>query len=347
MGNTVTDNGVAFSNTGAVAVSSGTLALDDPGGTDSGSFTVAANATLAFGETAATLSSSSSVSGDGAVVFNNNGTTTINGGYNMSTADTVVYATADNGSTNLFGTMDLTTDQFTQISTTTPLFGSLTAGPGGTLYGGEGNLNFNLDTISPSGALSQYGTVAAPSNSLGFLGLASAGAAGFFAVYQSGAIPGPFPATLDHISADGSSSSVVQTWGALVSFSSGNLAFGPDGNLYFNTENIFGSPILFAVNTTTGDTTAVGSGLGSAAPLALATCGTTLYGIDTFAATNPAIYTIDTTTGVATAIGTVSGLPAGYTLDTMAPGPPANSTLVQSNAVVNFDGTVTGLSFVL
>ena len=84
---TVTDNGVAFTSTGTVAVSSGTLALDDPGGTDSGSFTVALNATLAFGETATTLSPQSSVSGDGNVVFDNNGTTTIDGGYSIGSLD--------------------------------------------------------------------------------------------------------------------------------------------------------------------------------------------------------------------------------------------------------------------
>ena len=65
-------------------------------------------------------------------------------------ADTVVYATADNGVTNLFGTIDLTTGLFTQISTTTPLFCSLTAGIGGMIYGGDGNAPLNLYTISPS-----------------------------------------------------------------------------------------------------------------------------------------------------------------------------------------------------
>lgn len=68
-------------------------------------------------------------------------------------ADTVVYATADNGVTNLFGTIDLTTGLFTQISTTTPLFCSLTAGIGGMIYGGDGNAPLNLYTISPSGAV--------------------------------------------------------------------------------------------------------------------------------------------------------------------------------------------------
>jgi hypothetical protein len=118
-------------------------------------------------------------------------------------ADNVVYATADSGTANLFGTMDLTTGQFTQIATTTPLFGSITVGAGGTLYGGEGNLNFNLDSISPSGVTSQFGSATAPSTSLGFTGLASAGAAGFYAVYQTNSLPGPFSSTLEHIAADG------------------------------------------------------------------------------------------------------------------------------------------------
>ena len=44
---------------------------------------------------------------------------------------------------------------------------------------------------------------------------------------------------------------------------------------------------LYAVNTTTGVATAVGSGLNSGDPLALVYNGDTLYGIDTFARTQP------------------------------------------------------------
>jgi hypothetical protein len=251
-------------------------------------------------------------------------------------ADSVEYATADNGTTNLFGTIDLTTGQFTQISTTAPLFGSLTVGSGGTIYGGEGNLNYNLATISPSGVPSQFGTVTAPSNSYGFTGLASAGAAGFYAINQVGSLPGPFSATLEHISADGNSSSVVGTLStSFWSFNSGNLAFGPNGNLYFN---VWPTPsevaTLYQVNTTTGAATAVGSGLGTTDPLALATVGSTLYGIDTFIPSTPSIFTINTTTGVATEIGTVSGLPTGYTLDTLASVPePATITLLGTGAL--------------
>jgi hypothetical protein len=251
-------------------------------------------------------------------------------------AGNVVYATADNGTTFLFGTMDLTTGQFTQVATTTPLFGSITGGAGGTLYGGEGNLNFNLDTISPSGMTTRFGSVTAPSNSFGFTGLASAGVAGFYAIYQTGSLPGPFSATLEHISADGNSSSVVGTLSSSFwSFNSGNLAFGPNGKLYFN---VWPTPsdvaTLYEVNTTTGAATAVGSGLGTTDPLALVSVGSTLYGIDTFVPSTPSIFTIRTTTGVATAIGTVSGLPTGYTLDTMASVPePATITLLGTGAL--------------
>ena len=245
-------------------------------------------------------------------------------------ADNVVYATADNGTTNLFGTMDLTTGQFTQISTTTPLFGSMTVGAGGTLYGGEGNLNFNLATISPSGVPSQFGTVTAPSNSFGFTGLASAGAAGFFAIYQTGSLPGPFSATLEHISADGNSSSVVGTLStSFWSFNSGNLAFGPNGKLYFD---VWPTPsnvaTLYEVNTTTGAATAVGSGLGIDRPSGAGLCRDQRSMASTPSSPpTPSIFTINTTTGVATEIGTVSGLPTGYTLDTMAGSVPEPATI--------------------
>ena len=257
-----------------------------------------------------------------------------------ASADSVVYATADNGTTNLLGTMDLTTGEFTQIATTTPLFGSLTGSPGGTLYGGAANLDRNLFTIGSSGATSQFGTVTAPTNmpSLinGFLGLASAGAAGFFADNSTGLNPAPLSYTLEHISADGTSSTVVGIMGSSFgSFNSGNLAFGPNGTLYLNAWTTSDVTTLYSVNTTTGVATAIGSGLGSPDPLALVSSGTTLYGIDTFETTNRGIYTIDTTTGAATQIGTVSGLADGYTLDTLASVPePSTIALLGTGAFV-------------
>jgi PEP-CTERM motif len=232
--------------------------------------------------------------------------------------DNVVYATADNGTTNLFGTMDLTTGQFTQISTTTPLIVALTAGTDGTLQGGSANLNLNLYTITPSGATAQLGTVTAPGTSFGFLGLASLGGAGFLADHVTELAPGQFSAVLDRIPADGSSSSVIGTLGTFGSFNSGNLTFGPAERLYFDAWNASNVATLYTVNLDTGLATAIGSGLGSANPLTLISDGTTLYGIDTFATSNRGIYFIDSATGVANEIGTVSGLPTGYTFDTMA-----------------------------
>ncbi len=351
-GNTVTDNGVAFTNAGTVAVSSGTLALLDPGGTDSGSFTVALNATLDFGEKATTLSSQSSVSGAGTVNFGNNGTTTIYGGYNLHSVPPVVYATAHSpeSAAYLFGTLDLATGQFTQISTTNELMNSLTDGLGGLYAGGNDG---NLYTISPSGATSEYATVTVPSNqtTASLVGLAAEaeGGAGFFtdsvtANYGDGTLT----ATLDHISADGKSQSVIGIMGEKFgNANTGNLAFGPDEKLYFDSENVSGIPSLYVVNRATGVATGIGHGLNTANPLTLVSNGSVLYGIDTYAATNPAIYAIDTTTGVATEIGTVSGLGDGYSIDTMAPPPapitPTSTTTVQNDAVVNFDGTLTSL----
>src|SRR5262249_46455229 len=78
-GETATD-AVSFTNTntGTVNVSSGTLTLADPGGMDSGPFTVAQGGTLDLDETAGTFTSTSSISGAGAVVISG-GTITIPG----------------------------------------------------------------------------------------------------------------------------------------------------------------------------------------------------------------------------------------------------------------------------
>ena len=49
-----------------------------------------------------------------------------------------IYITADDlAGTNLFGTLDPTTGQFTQIATTDPVLLGLTTGPGGKLFGAE------------------------------------------------------------------------------------------------------------------------------------------------------------------------------------------------------------------
>lgn len=226
-----------------------------------------------------------------------------------------IYATADNGTTNLFGTLDPATGQFSQIATTTPLFFALTAGPGGKLYGADANSG-QLFTIATSGVTAQFGSVTAPS---AFYGLAYSHSAGnFFATNLD-----PMNVTLYSVAGDGNSESLIGQIAGPNSgfFPTGNLAFGPGGNLYFNyssdLNNGGANSTLYTVNTSTGGLTAIGSGLGTDI-LALFSNGTTLYGVDSIATSNIGIYTINTTTGVATQLSTVTGLPSdgGYFLDT-------------------------------
>lgn len=238
-----------------------------------------------------------------------------------------IYVTADNGTTNLFGILDPTTGQFSQIATTTPLFFSLTAGPGGKLFGADVNSG-NLFTISASGVTAQFGSVTAPS---AFYGLAySKGSGNFFADNLD-----PMNVTLYSIAGDGNSSSPVGVLAGPNSgfFPTGNLAFGPGGNLYFNyssdLNNGGANSTLYTVNTSTGGLTAIGSGLGTDI-LALFSDGTTLYGVDSIATSDIGIFSINTTTGVATQLSTVTGLPSdgGYFLDTAtASVPDTGSTL--------------------
>jgi hypothetical protein len=217
-----------------------------------------------------------------------------------------VYITADNlEGTNLFGTLDVATGQFSQIAFTDPVFLGLTTGPGGKIYGADVNSG-HLFTISSSGATTQYGSVTAPS---AFYGLAYSRSAGnFFADNLD-----PMNVTLYSITGDGNSSSLVGQIAGPNSgfFPTGNLAFGPGGNLYFNfsSDLVNGSnSTLYTVNTSTGALAAVGSGLGSGI-LALFSDGTTLYGIDANLTSDIGIFRIDTTTGSATQVSTVTGLP--------------------------------------
>ena len=232
----------------------------------------------------------------------------------VTLARATVYVTADNGTNNLFGTLDLATGQFSQIATTTPLFFALSTGPGGHLFGADINSG-NLYTISPSGVTMQYGSVTAPS---GFFGLAYSFSAGnFFADNLD-----PTNVTLYSIAADGNSSSPIGVMAGPNSgfFPTGNLAFGPGGKLYFDFFPTSGaSSQLYTVNVSTGTLTPVGSGLGTDI-LNLFSNGSTLYGIDTDTTSNIGIYTINTTTGVATQISTVTGLPLSndYFVDTSA-----------------------------
>jgi hypothetical protein len=218
-----------------------------------------------------------------------------------------VYITADNlEGTNLFGTLDVATGQFSQIASTDPLFLALTKGPGGKIYGADANSG-HLFTISSSGATTQYGSVTAPS---AFYGLAYSRSAGKFLADNLD----PMNVTLYSITGGGNSSSLVGQLAGPNSgfFPTGNLAFGPGGNLYFNYSSDLASgganSTLYTVNTSTGALTAVGSGLGSDI-LALFSDGTALYGIDANVTSDIGVFRIDTTTGVATQVSTVTGLP--------------------------------------
>jgi hypothetical protein len=124
-----------FLNTNAVTVSSGTLALNG-GGTSSGSFSVAANATLTFGGHTL-LSPASGVSGAGSVAFITN-LTDVQGTYNITGNTTVT-----GGVANFTGTL-------------TSVGAALTVTNSGTAYF---NQDFSIDTMK----VSQSGILTGPS----------------------------------------------------------------------------------------------------------------------------------------------------------------------------------------
>jgi len=226
----------------------------------------------------------------------------------LVTADAgTIYVAADNlEGTNLFGTLNVATGKFIQITTTDQVFLGLTSGPGGKLHGADVNSG-HLFTISTAGATTQYGSVTAPSS---FFGLAySRSAEKFFADDLS-----PTNVNLHSITKDGNSSSFVGQLAGPDSgfFPTGNLVFGPGGNLYFNysSDLVNGSnSTLYMVDTSSGALTAIGSGLGSGI-LALFSDGAALYGIDANLTSDIGVFSIDTTTGVATRVSTLTGLPS-------------------------------------
>lgn len=218
-----------------------------------------------------------------------------------------VYVTADNlEGTNLFGTLNIATGQFSQITTTDQVFLGLTSGPGGKLHGADVNSG-HLFSISTTGATTQYGSVTAPS---AFYGLAYSHSAGKFFADDLSATN----VNLYSITKDGNSSSLVGQLAGPNSgfFPTGNLVFGTGGDLYFDysSDLVNGSnSTLYTVDTSTGALTKIGSGLGSGI-LALFSDGTALYGIDANLTSDIGVFSIDTTTGVATRVSTLTGLPS-------------------------------------
>jgi hypothetical protein len=244
-------------------------------------------------------------------------------------AGIVVYATTslNINSNSTLGTLDLTTGQFNASSTLSLNVISLTSGVDGTLYAGAPG--GHLYTIGAGGAVTQFGSVTAPSKggpNVGFIGLADAGTNGFYAYNNN--LP-----EIDKIAPDGNSltrpGSLIKAFVA----STGGLAIGPDGSLYY-TSHVAGDVQLYRVDRATGMSTAVGTSLETHIMdgLALVTVGSTLYGIDAQEESGSGpikIYTIDTTTGVATYTGVnVTGLTTGHTIDAAAAVPePASLTL--------------------
>jgi hypothetical protein len=246
-------------------------------------------------------------------------------------AGTTVYAAvAGNNPTTEFGTIDLTTGQFAASATLPQFISSLTTGTDGTIFGG--NQSGQLYTIE-GGGLTQLG-----SGLFGFNGLANWDGNGFLTYFVRTSGFG-----LLNVASDGKSESSIGFMGNFPVYGPGNLAFGPDGNLYFDASLTFtGNQLLFRVNTAHGGATPIGTGLGipNTDGLSLVTAGGQLYGIDNSVRSGSGpigIYTIDTTTGVATATGVdVSGVPSGflvYAAATVVPEPTSLTLAATSIAI--------------
>ncbi|MHB1556897.1 MAG: PEP-CTERM sorting domain-containing protein [Isosphaeraceae bacterium] len=229
--------------------------------------------------------------------------------------DITVFATASSTSNSIFGTLDLTTGQFTEIDSLSEHIQSLTAGPGGLLYGSDENTG-DLYSITTTGVAKPYGSIIM----FGALwGLAYAGSStGFYGIHVY--------STEDYfvkIAPDGNHIITPFNLPNTSVYDSGSLAYGPDGKLYL--DSVGSTAQLYEVNLATNTLTAVGTGLGlpGTHSLTLGTANGQLYGVDTIQAAGGSspidIYTVNTTTGAATATGVhVTGLSSGYTIDTIA-----------------------------
>jgi YD repeat-containing protein len=152
-----TFRGVALNNTGSVQVQSGELALAG-GGDSTGSFQIAAGATLSFSDGTQTLEAASQVSGAGTVVFAS-GTVTIKGTYDPGGAATTLI----NGGTADFSSgAPVTLPELTlQSGTLTGSDSVIVTGPlnwtGGTMSGAGTTTLAAGGTLSLSGDLTLDG----------------------------------------------------------------------------------------------------------------------------------------------------------------------------------------------
>lgn len=226
--------------------------------------------------------------------------------------DVTVFATASSTSNSIFGTLDLTTGQFTKIASLSEHIQSLTGGPGGLLYGSDENTG-DLYSITTTGVATQFGSI----RMQGVLeGLAYGGSTtGFYGVHSADG--------LDYFVQIASDGNRITTPFNLPTqeYASGSLAYASNGSLYLNS--VTGDTArLYQVDIAGNAINQVGTGLGSNA-LAIGTANGQLYGVDTIQAAGGSspvdIYTVNTATGVATATGVhVTGLSSGYTIDTIA-----------------------------
>jgi hypothetical protein len=247
----------------------------------------------------------------------------ISGMWGRADAGTVVWvADLTQAGTPQIGTLDLSNGQFTATGTASQSITALTTGSDGTLYAGTG-FSDHIYTVAKDGALTQLGSATAPSF---VFGLADAGSNGFFATAFANAQQG---FVLVQFSTNGNSISTVGNLGLnpFVTFPTGALAFGPNGNLYYNSTTVSGFDQLYQVNPATGAATAVGSGLGlsNGNLLTLVAADGTLYGIGTAPNSGNGIYTIDTTTGIASFTGVSSA--SDILINAAAPMVPEPSTL--------------------
>ena len=204
------------------------------------------------------------------------------------------------------------------------LFGSLTASTDGTLYGGAVNFHLLHHQLLGCYFAIRDGYLPVEHHFARLPGARLGGVGRLLRRLRRGrnAFPtSPATATLIHISADGTSSTSWARWVQhTANYNSGNLAFGPDGKLYFNcwNSNTNQVPTLFLVNTATGAVTQIGSTWARPIPWRWVPSGAPST-VST-PSPSPTRASIPSTRrpGVATGIGTVSGLPVGYTLDTIA-----------------------------